>query len=311
MSSCKNCRKIVRNTVLECSDCGNKFHGNCLDIPVTKQEIEAIKASKQVWRCIECTNVRRSSMNSDSTSAPSKSASTSSPTDSVLDLFKEIKADLKSTEANLGDSINKLYDRLDDISSVLEVHSKRFDECYARMDFLESENRSLKKQIALLAKHSDDLEQRSLVNSVEIHGYPLQKNEDLPSIICNIGAELGVTVKASDIESCYRFKPKSESGHSGIHVKFLRQHIKEDLLAKRRVKRDFSTRHLNLDVSPTPLYINEALCPGRRKVLHAARAAKNEKGYKYLWIRGGKVLMRKAEKEPVFVLTSLDDINFV
>jgi hypothetical protein len=42
----------------------------------------------------------------------------------------------------------------------------------------------------------------------------------------------------------------------------------------------------------------------------AARVAKDEKGYKYLRICVGKALMRKAEKEPVFVLMSLDDINF-
>jgi hypothetical protein len=95
-------------------------------------------------------------------------------------------------------------------------------------------------------------------------------------------------------------------------VRFLSQQVKEDFLTKRRLKRNFSTRHLTLDAVPpfdVPIYINEALCPGRRKVLIAAREAKITKNYAYLWIRKGKILMRKAEKEPVIVVTSMDDLR--
>ncbi|KAG8271835.1 hypothetical protein J6590_054665 [Homalodisca vitripennis] len=58
-----------------------------------------------------------------------------------------------------------------------------------------------------------------------------------------------------------------------------------------------------------PIYINESLSPGRRRLLNAAREKKSEKHYTYLWIRGGKILMRKAEGEPVKVVTSLADLD--
>ncbi|KAG8260555.1 hypothetical protein J6590_094385, partial [Homalodisca vitripennis] len=51
------------------------------------------------------------------------------------------------------------------------------------------------------------------------------------------------------------------------------------------------------------------LSPGRRRLLNTAREKKSEKHYTYLWIRGGKILMRKAEGEPVKVVTSLADLD--
>jgi hypothetical protein len=84
--------------------------------------------------------------------------------------------------------------------------------------------------------------------------------------------------------------------------------MKEEILRKRRVKKTLSTRHLGL-ATDTPIYVYESLCPGRRRLFAVARVAKKEKGYKYLWIRNGSILMRRKENDPIISLKYADDME--
>ena len=224
----------------------------------------------------------------------------------------KLKKSLRNLKKNLGNSIDRLYDRLDESAKIIEAQAKKIDQCYEKIETLESENVLLKTKLSEVQVHYDDLEQRMLSNNVEIHGVPFTNGENLTGVVGKIGAELGLELGESNIDYCYRLKPKENGEPGSIHVRFNSQHVKEAFLAKRRLKRNFSTRHLILDNIPpsdVPIYINESLCPGRRRVLGAAREAKKTKRYTYLWIRGGKIFMRKAEGERAIVLTTMEDLS--
>ena len=232
--------------------------------------------------------------------------------DDIYSLIVDLKGEIKNVEKNLGDTINKLYDRLEESIKVIEVQGTKLNQCFEEIDGLKKENQCLKSKLSECENRSNDIEQRMLENNVEIHGLPSSANENLPLVLCNICAALGVQLNENSIDYCYRSKPKPSGESGGIQVRFRSQKIKEEFLTKRRVKRDFGTRHLSLEGAPppnTPIYINEALTSGRRKVLNAAREAKKTNNYAYLWIRGGKILMRKAEKKPVIVLRHLCDLS--
>ncbi|KAG8270403.1 hypothetical protein J6590_085783 [Homalodisca vitripennis] len=95
----------------------------------------------------------------------------------------------------------------------------------------------------------------------------------------------------------------------GIVVKFVRRTDKEELMKKRRgKKRDFSTRHLGLTMD-IPVYLNESLSPARRRLLAQARQLRKERGYKYIWLRNGNILLRKEEKAPVVEIRTQADLN--
>lgn len=57
-----------------------------------------------------------------------------------------------------------------------------------------------------------------------------------------------------------------------------------------------------------PVYINESLTVYRKRVFGAAKDIKKNKGYKYLWLRGGKILIRKDEGSPAILLKTLEDV---
>lgn len=43
------------------------------------------------------------------------------------------------------------------------------------------------------------------------------------------------------------------------------------------------------------IYVNEGLCPAQRKLYNAARKNTIDKHYAFLWIRGGKMLMKEQD----------------
>jgi hypothetical protein len=273
-----------------------------------KEDIEGIVASGQNWHCTDCKTSRELSRNADG-----KEVECNKSVHEVKSyhLIQEIKRDFKEVEKNLGESINKLYERLDDSVKVIEAQGVKINQCNEQIEILQSENLLLKKQILECQNLSDDLEQRLLANNIEIHGVPFSANENIPSIVTKIGAELGVQLTENCFDVCYRSPQKVNGMPGGIQVRFINHQVKENFLAKRRVKRNLSTRHLTLDgVPPTdvPIYINEALSPGRRKVLNTVRERKKTKNYAYLWIRGGKILVRKVEKGKVIALRHMADI---
>jgi hypothetical protein len=112
----------------------------------------------------------------------------------------------------------------------------------------------------------------------------------------------------SMIDACHTLASKPDSkSPPGIIVKFVRRIDAENLLAKKRDKRDLSTRHLGR-ADDHPVYVNESLSPARRRLLALARDARRRHGYKWLWVRGGKIFIRKEDSSPVIVVKSQADL---
>ncbi|XP_046687458.1 uncharacterized protein LOC124373108 [Homalodisca vitripennis] len=157
------------------------------------------------------------------------------------------------------------------------------------------------------------MEQYSRRNCLEIQGIPEEKNENVLDIVKDVGRALGMDVSEEMIDTCHRLGQKDSGyrGPRGIIVKFVRRLDREALLQKRRErKKDFSTRHLSLDrPSDVLVYLNESLSPMRRKLLAKARMLKRDRGYKYIWLRNGNILLRKEEGSAVIQIKTQADLD--
>lgn len=59
------------------------------------------------------------------------------------------------------------------------------------------------------------------------------------------------------------------------------------------------------------IYVNESLCPARRRLYNAAREAKRMVNYKYIWIRQEKILMRKEDGSNIAIVMKFEAIKIV
>lgn len=154
-----------------------------------------------------------------------------------------------------------------------------------------------------------DLEQYTRANCFEIRGIAAQKDENVKDIVISVSNALNHPLSDLQIDNCHRLPTRPDSiGHPAIIVKVTRRIDKEMLLRRRRELRDFSTRNLGRDDNSL-IYLNECLSPERRELHTAARRLMKERGYKFVWIRNGRVFARKDERTKVLFIESHEDLE--
>lgn len=306
MADCSKCLKSLKNVKVKvsCVDCEQSFHAKCVNM--STEDIAYLAEQNDVWRCDPCSQQRRKSMVLESKSTVSF--------DDVLKLMAEIKEDFKRVEDSLGGSLNACHEEIAETKGIVKKQREELAAWMKIVDELKTENTSLRKQVSSLETRLDDAEQYSRRNTLEIHGIPVEKGESVVSLVKLVGRALDYPVDETMIDACHRLRvvkvPDKPDKIPGIIVKMVRRMDAEGLLQKRRVKRNLNTHDLGMTSrNAEVVYVNESLAPGRRRVLNAARLAKKDNGYTYLWIRGGKILMRKDTGDAVQVITTMDDLK--
>lgn len=229
----------------------------------------------------------------------------------IFNLVTSLREDFHRLEQSLGASINSCHEELAETKDMVRKQGEELKSWMKTVEDLSSENASLRKQVAVLESRVDEAEQYSRRNTLEVHGVPVQKGENVVSLVKALGRALDYPVEDAMIDACHRLRSRDgTSKPPGIVVKMVRRLDAEALLQKRRVKRNLNTHDIGVTSSlAEAVYVNESLTQSRRRLLHAARQMKREKGYTYLWIRSGKILLRKEQGASVKVVTTMEDLN--
>ncbi|XP_046670937.1 uncharacterized protein LOC124360946 [Homalodisca vitripennis] len=231
---------------------------------------------------------------------------------SLEDIMKVV-TDIRDSQAKYEKSFNKACESMDsqliENTKALKAQQEQNEKLYQLIESITSENKELKKKVRALEDRLENIEQYSRSNCVEIQGIPVTSNEDVLTIVKDVGKALDLTVSDTMVDACHRLGAK-QSGNNppGIIVKFVRRLDKEEFLQRRRVKRTLSTRHIGA-TDDRPIYVNESLSPARRALYALARKYQREKNFKFLWVRNGKIFLRKEEKAPVRVITREEDLD--
>lgn len=308
---CRTCVKVIgsRHLKVQCNDCSAFFHGAC--VQMSKEDVDYLLANKEIWRCDSCKKNRRKSMQVE-TQLGKDEVNINDVYKLLQEMREESKAQIKKLEGDLGKSVEMCHENIEDLKKVIENQSSSIKEYQQNLLSLKKENIELTKKCQLLETRLDSLEQYSRINCLEINGIPEEKNENVFDIIKKVGEGVGVPIDGKDIDTCHRLgaaRGEDSRRTRGIIVKFVRRSIKEELLYKRRVKRNFNTKDIGFEDRPAEvIYMNESLSTGRRQVFNAARMLKKENRLQYVWVRNGKVLTRAKDGDRVKEVSSLDQV---
>lgn len=307
---CKSCQKSIgaRNLKIKCNDCDSLFHAAC--VKLTKEDLEYFQSEESYWRCDGCTKEKRKSMRVDS--ELNKSSPNLSDVMEMLTVIREEnKKQNKELEAELGKSVNMCHENIEDLKHTIEIQTEAINRYEKKVDELLGENAMLKKQIKVLEIGLDESEQYSRTNCIDINGVPDKENENVLDEVKKVGVALGINITDDMVDACHRLGKKREDGNPrGIVVKFTRRVVKEEILQKRRVKRNLNTTHIGEKNSPGEvIYINESLTKVRRELHKEVRALKKKKGFSFVWVRNGKILVRPTEGARVIAVTTMEDLE--
>lgn len=123
-----------------------------------------------------------------------------------------------------------------------------------------------------------------------------------------VATSLGVEIDESDIDIVHRVRSQDKD-KPNIVVRFATRSARDRVLSAAK-KTQLNVGLLGFEGNQ-PLYVNEHLCIETKTLLTKAKQAKRDKGWKYVWVTQGKVLMRKTENSNVLHVTCEEDLTKV
>ena len=231
---------------------------------------------------------------------------------------------------NLETSLHSLSARFDTFSAMCQTNVREIAELkmknielYNKNDELQRELNDLKAQdaqdpppnvvdtnedIESLRKEVNEIQQYLRINNLEVVGLPeANENESEETLLLHAFNSLeGIenVVTPEDIDISHPMKSQRTDGKRVHVVKFISRKLKDQILAAKKLEPNRNFKFRNSDI-----FINEHLSPVNRSLFAKAAEKKTNLNFKFLWTKGGKILMRKTETSNVVSINCQNDIN--
>ena len=235
---------------------------------------------------------------------------------------EEIQSALKDTVSDQFRQINEL---ITGFNESLSFYNEKYEEMKAtledksvRIQKLEKDNSGLRDSIQQLSQRLNLVEQNSRSANVELQCVPENKAENLVTTVLQLGKVISCDIKDPDILHCTRIAKKDAQSARprSILIKFCSPRLRDSFLAasmkfNRTNNQDkLNTSHLGIAAEkPQPIYVSEHLSSENKAIHAAARIRGKELGFKFVWVRDGKVFMKKEDSSQRIVINSLDKLK--
>lgn len=103
--------------------------------------------------------------------------------------------------------------------------------------------------------------------------------------------------------------PVQNSKEKLIIVGFVNRYIKEDFVASARKIKKLKANQIGFENSTQSVFVNDHLTPDLKKMLTKTKSTLTARGYSYVWVKYGKIHVRKDENAKVFVVHRETDLN--
>lgn len=230
-------------------------------------------------------------------------------------LFDELKRELRAEFKDFKETIERDFRKeLRDIKTFLATANKEYEEIRSENKALRASNAELKAQCSDLARQVNEhecrilrAEQYSRRSNIEIKGIPYESSEDLVEMVIKIGKKVGVPLVVNDIGRAHRVPTARNPSKTNVVVQFEQRQKRDKFLMNTRAA-NLKCSDLGID-SGSAIFINEHLCPELKRLLGQATARKRETGWKYVWVRDGKIFARQTDNVPKIKIENSDDVN--
>ncbi|XP_063835600.1 uncharacterized protein LOC135084792 [Ostrinia nubilalis] len=182
---------------------------------------------------------------------------------------------------------------------------------------LEAKNSQLQTQLNSLNNRLASIEKMSRNQNIEIQAVPESRNENPSAIFQNLCKAINLQMTDDKIHSCRRvakLNPSSDRPRN-ILVTLVNPRLRDEVLSachrynKQHKNEPLDTTHLGLPTERHRIYITEHLSPDCKALHAAARKAAREKNYKYVWVKYGRVYMRKEDTAACVHVKSTDTLD--
>lgn len=228
----------------------------------------------------------------------------------MREFSNEINGNLNMRLRELNDQMTEFKDSLGFLSEQFDTLKTHIDDQGSKIKQLETENKSLRSDVQSLSNRVRQMDQLSRSANLEVQCVSEHRSENVVTIIKQLCNVVKYPIGDGDIAYCSRIaktNPSSARPRS-ILVRFSNPRTRDSILAASiQYNKDHKNEKLNssllgLDDKKTPIYVVENLTVENKSLHAAARLRAKQLNYKYVWVRGGRVYVRKSDtSEAVFV----------
>lgn len=209
--------------------------------------------------------------------------------------------------------LTPIKEQLDNLQSSVSFMSQEYDRFNQKVDAVSSENRELQKEskelqttVSSMTERLNHLEQCLRECNIEIQGVPEHKTENVVNIVMQIAQVVNHKILDTDILNCTRVASMNRDSKKprAIIAKLRSKRCRDEFYSavtkfnKANSDNKLNSSLLGIAGEKLPVYVSEHLSPAN-KALHAATRIKaKEKNYKFVWVRNGRIFMRKDETSP-------------
>lgn len=232
----------------------------------------------------------------------------------------EVITDLVSRHLTIiTNQITGFQESLSFLSKQYDDLKKSVDEKDVIISNLESKNNTLTSQMKSLSERLGQIEQHSRSNNLEINGIPEHRSENLFKTLEQLGNAVDNPFAENDILHVTRISKlnKETDRPRAVIVKLRSQRRRDELLAavvrynKKNNIDKLSSEHLGYGGRRMPVFVSEHLTPANKSLHAATRKKAKDSGYKFVWVRDGRVLARKDEQSPAIVIKDVECLKLL
>lgn len=233
-------------------------------------------------------------------------------TETITSLVSEHLANLNRQISGFQESLSFISKQYDDL---LQSVNKKND----IINSLVSKTEKLSSQLKSVTDRIVQVEQNMRVTNIEINGIPEHKSENLLRTVEQLGRIVQSPIAPNDILHVSRVAKinKESSRPRSVIVKLRSQLRRDELLVavsrfnKKNKDNKLSTEHLGIGGSRSPVFVSEHLTLTNKQLHAAARKKAKEAGFKFVWIRDGRIFTRKSEQSHVIYLKDEDSLKLI
>lgn len=322
---CSICADLLPNDgrIMTCVECKSSYHLGAACSGISDSTFTTMGVAKRdKWRCKACRPSGASVSAVENTFLAQLAA-----VNEKLDILKSLKENVDSLLQlpakvdhllSLKPVVDKLTDTVAAVQTSIEFFSEKYDSLLSQVvandkvvKALESDVGSLREcvsdqafTIQRLQTELNDMDQYSRLPNMEIRGLPFHANEDLRKVISDMAMKINLDeYNQTDVLSVHRLPAKRDKTPDVI-VRFASANIKEKWMAARG-----RLRSLSRDGVLPYLFFNDNLTRANRELFWMARAKGKEKMYKFVWVKNGKIFVRKNEGLSLVRIMCVSDLD--
>lgn len=216
----------------------------------------------------------------------------------------------------MNDKIDKLFKKIEDMERAL---GKKYDEIKGNIKTtidnqeilnqtlkkIQRENKQYKEEIMDLKERIEYLERNSLDTTLNLYPVVETENMDISAILQKIGKKTGVKIEERDIVEKYR-KPTKKSGKPGDIIIKCTSKVLRDRIIDGIKKAKLTHEDIGIKCDLGRIYGNEELTREGKNIFYKAQRYKFEEKWKFLWVKSGKIYMKKDEGSRAIRLDNMD-----